>query len=188
MDNSFSKEQIEAWLRDIQSQKVENQPQFLLKDGKYKPRLQGYHFMEFIKEEESMKHRRVPNNRDPEVEVANIHGIGFDSEGNEVQHQEEGSGRPEVVDDSEVRKELIDLQQSRLYHHAKERHKPPHKKISDDQSQTVTIPTGEEPEGPITPGTDASGTEDQNTPGTEASGAESGSTPSSKKPIIHEDL
>lgn len=32
--------------------------------------------MEFIKEEESMKHRRVPNNRDPEVEVANIHGIG----------------------------------------------------------------------------------------------------------------
>lgn len=27
---------------------------------------------------------------------------GFDSEGNEVQHQEEGSGRPEAVDDSEV--------------------------------------------------------------------------------------
>lgn len=88
----------------------------------------------------------------------------------------------------QVRKELIDLQQSRLYHHAKERHKPPHKKISDDQSQTVTIPTGEEPEGPITPGTEASGTEDPNTPGTQGSGAESGSTPSSKKPIIHEDL
>lgn len=96
----------------------------------------------------------------------------------------------------QVRKELIDLQQSRLYHHAKERHKPPHKKISDDQSQTVTIPTGEEPEGPITlgtegqntPGTEASGTEDPNTPGTQGSGTESGSTPSSKKPIIHEDL
>lgn len=88
----------------------------------------------------------------------------------------------------QVRKELIDLQQSRLYHHAKERHKPPHKKISDDQSQTVTIPTGEEPDGPITPGTDASGTEDPITPGTQGSGAESGSTPSSKKPIIHEDL
>lgn len=88
----------------------------------------------------------------------------------------------------QVRKELIDLQQSRLYHHAKERHKPPHKKISDDQSQTVTIPTGEEPEGPITPGTKAGGTEDPNTPGTQGSGAESGSTPSSKKPIIHEDL
>lgn len=27
---------------------------------------------------------------------------GFDSEGNEVQQQEEGSGRPEAVDDSEV--------------------------------------------------------------------------------------
>lgn len=188
MDKSFSKEQIEAWLRDVQSQKVENQPQFLLKDGKYKPRLQGYHFLEFLKEDEALRHRRVPNNRDPEVDVANIHGIGFDSEGNEVQHQEEGSGRPEAVDDSEVRKGLIDLQQSRLYHHAKERHKPPHTKHSDDQSQTVTLPTGEEPEGPITQGTEASGTEGPNTPGTQASGTESGSTPSSKKPIIHEDL
>lgn len=87
-----------------------------------------------------------------------------------------------------VRKELIDLQQSRLYHHAKERHKFPHKKHSDDQSQPVTIPMGAEPEGPITPGTKASGTEGPNTPGTQASSAESGSTPSSKKPIIHEDL
>lgn len=48
----------------------------LLKDGKYKPRLQGYHFLEFLKEDEALRHRRVPNNPDPEVDVANIHGIG----------------------------------------------------------------------------------------------------------------
>lgn len=93
-----------------------------------------------------------------------------------------------LINPFQVRKELIDLQQSRLYHHVKERHKPPHTKHSDDQSQTVTLPTGEEPEGPITQGTEASGTEGPNTPGTQASGTESGSTPSSKKPIIHEDL
>lgn len=32
--------------------------------------------MEFIKEEELMKYRRVLNNRDLEVEVVNIYGIG----------------------------------------------------------------------------------------------------------------
>ncbi|XP_061174523.1 thioredoxin domain-containing protein 16-like [Saccostrea echinata] len=184
LDKSFTKEQIEAWLKDIQTQSIDDKTLFLLKDGMFKPRLQGYHFLEFIKESEEEKKRSRARKEDPDVLTANVHGIGFDSEGNEVDpRKNEDNKREETVDDSEIRRELIELQKSRLYHHAEGKHKPPHRK-SDDHSDTSKYTS----EALHVPHTSEAGGSGYPAP-EDTKPTSDGSTASpSKKTIIHDDL
>ena len=50
----------------------------LLKEGRFEPRLPGYHFLDFIKEDEAAKKKtnKGSEETDPEVLAANLHGIG----------------------------------------------------------------------------------------------------------------
>ncbi|XP_062571904.1 thioredoxin domain-containing protein 16-like [Saccostrea cucullata] len=181
LDKSFTKDQIEAWLKDIQNQNIDDKTLFLLKDGTYKPRIQGYHFLEFIKENEEMKKKSQGRKVDPDVHAANVHGIGFDSEGNEVDPRNQDNKKEETVDDSEIRRELIELQKSRLYHHAEGKHKPSHRK-PEDHSDTPRHTPESIPPTPETGGSGYPAPED-------TSPSSEGSTPSPpKKTIIHDDL
>ena len=50
----------------------------LLKEGRFGPRLPGYHFLDFIKEDEAAKKKtnKDSEEQDPEVLAANLYGIG----------------------------------------------------------------------------------------------------------------